>query len=337
MNISIERKRTDCSALPKGWQREEVLRKTGLSAGKVDVFYYSPTGKKFRSKPELVRYLGDSMDLSCFDFQQGQINTMLLCKTKKARAQFDYRGVRSDSSLVPPIRQTASIFKQPVTVYKTQESKVKTDLKQGTQEKPKQLFWEKRLENLTACDANGVIGTTTLPKYIKPLGPFTSDATTIQSLATALHVSSQPITGQTGSKQTIMENPGVFLNPEQPLIAAVTITKDDVRRQEERNLTACDANGVIGTTTLPKYIKPLGPFTSDATTIQSLATALHVSSQPITGQTGSKQTIMENPGVFLNPEQPLIAAVTITKDDVRRQEERVNRARQRLRAALAAA
>lgn len=57
-----------------------------------------------------------------------------------------HRGVRSDASLVPPIRQTASIFKQPVTVYKTQESKVKTDLKHGNQEKPKQLFWEKRLE-----------------------------------------------------------------------------------------------------------------------------------------------------------------------------------------------
>ncbi|XP_032514439.1 methyl-CpG-binding domain protein 2-like isoform X2 [Danaus plexippus] len=193
-------------------------------------------GKKCRSKSELVRYLGDSVNLSYFDYQQGQLNTMLLCKVKKqARAQYEYnRGFRSDASLVPPIRQTASIFKQPVTVYKTQESKVKTDLKQGTQEKPKQLFWEKRLEGLTACDANGVIGTTSLPKYIKPLGPYTSDATTIQSLATALHVSSQPITGQTGSKQTIMENPGVFLNPEQPLIAAVTITKDDLRRQEER-------------------------------------------------------------------------------------------------------
>lgn len=234
MNISIEKKRSDCSALPKGWQREEVIRKTGLSAGKVDVYYYSPTGKKFRSKAELVRYLGDSTDLSCFDFQQGQINTMLLCKAKKARAQFDYRGVRSDASLVPPIRQTASIFKQPVTVYKTQDSKVKTDLKHGTQEKPKQLFWEKRLEGLTACDANGVIGTTSLPKYVKPLGPFNTDATIIQSLATALHVSSQPIIGQNGPKLEILENPGVFLNPEQPLIAAVTITKDDVRRQEER-------------------------------------------------------------------------------------------------------
>lgn len=49
------------------------------------------------------------------------------------------RGVRNDASLVPPIRQTASIFKQPVTVYKTQEGKVKTDFKHGPQEKPKQV------------------------------------------------------------------------------------------------------------------------------------------------------------------------------------------------------
>lgn len=57
-----------------------------------------------------------------------------------------FRTVRSDASLVPPIRQTASIFKQPVTLIKNQEGKVKSDPKQGTQEKPKQLFWEKRLE-----------------------------------------------------------------------------------------------------------------------------------------------------------------------------------------------
>lgn len=51
---------------------------------------------------------------------------------------FFSRGVRNDASLVPPIRQTASIFKQPVTIYKTQEGKVK-DIKHGNQEKPKQV------------------------------------------------------------------------------------------------------------------------------------------------------------------------------------------------------
>lgn len=49
------------------------------------------------------------------------------------------RGIRSETALVPPIRQTASIFKQPVTVHKNQEGKVKTDFKHGKQEKPRQV------------------------------------------------------------------------------------------------------------------------------------------------------------------------------------------------------
>ena len=43
-------------------------------------------------------------------------------------------------NLVLPIRQTASIFKQPVTVIRTRpESKTRTDLKHGPQEPPKQV------------------------------------------------------------------------------------------------------------------------------------------------------------------------------------------------------
>jgi methyl-CpG-binding domain protein 2 len=104
---------------------------------------------------------------------------------------FSSRGVRADASLVPPIRQTASIFKQPVSIYKTQnEGSVKTELKHGTQEKPKQLFWEKRLEGLKACDGFGTeFGSIELPKGLKPVGPFVDQATLLQSVATSLHVS----------------------------------------------------------------------------------------------------------------------------------------------------
>lgn len=49
------------------------------------------------------------------------------------------RGIKNEGALVPPIRQTASIFKQPVTVHKNQEGKVKADFKHGRQEKPRQV------------------------------------------------------------------------------------------------------------------------------------------------------------------------------------------------------
>jgi len=64
MMAQVERKKFDCTVLPKGWVREEIIRQTGLSAGKVDVVYYSPSGKKFKTKPQLSRHLGDSFDLS---------------------------------------------------------------------------------------------------------------------------------------------------------------------------------------------------------------------------------------------------------------------------------
>ncbi|XP_043257840.1 methyl-CpG-binding domain protein 2 isoform X3 [Colletes gigas] len=160
---------------------------------------------------------------------QNQLST-----TGKVDVFYYSRGVRNDASLVPPIRQTASIFKQPVTIYKTQEGKVK-DIKLGNQEKPKQLFWEKRLEGLRACDPDGFeFDAMDLPKSLKPVGPYITDETLLQSVATALHVSSQPVTGQTGSKTALEKNPGVFLNPDQPLVQAVSIADEDIKRQEDR-------------------------------------------------------------------------------------------------------
>ncbi|XP_035732321.1 methyl-CpG-binding domain protein 2-like isoform X2 [Vespa mandarinia] len=157
-----------------------------------------------------------------------------LTSTGKVDVYYYSRGVRNDASLVPPIRQTASIFKQPVTIYKTQEGKVK-DLKHGNQEKPKQLFWEKRLEGLRACDPDGYeFDAMDLPKSLRPVGPYITEETLLQSVATALHVSSQPVTGQTGSKTALEKNPGVFLNPDQPLVQAVSIADEDIKRQEDR-------------------------------------------------------------------------------------------------------
>ena len=52
---------------------------------------------------------------------------------------FSIAGIRHDANLTLPIRQTASIFKQPVTVIKRQDSTTKTDLKHGPQDPPRQV------------------------------------------------------------------------------------------------------------------------------------------------------------------------------------------------------
>lgn len=43
----------------------------------------SPSGKKFRSKPQLARYLGNTVDLGCFDFRTGKMMPGKLQKNKQ--------------------------------------------------------------------------------------------------------------------------------------------------------------------------------------------------------------------------------------------------------------
>ncbi|CAD7685874.1 methyl-CpG-binding domain protein 3 isoform X1 [Vulpes vulpes] len=230
----MERKRWECPALPQGWEREEVPRRSGLSAGHRDVFYYSPSGKKFRSKPQLARYLGGSMDLSTFDFRTGK---MLMSKMNRSRQRVRYDSSnqvkgKPDLNTALPVRQTASIFKQPVTKITNHPSnKVKSDPQKAV-EQPRQLFWEKKLSGLNAFDiAEELVKTMDLPKGLQGVGPGCTDETLLSAIASALHTSTMPITGQLSA--AVEKNPGVWLNTAQPLCKAFMVTDEDIRKQEE--------------------------------------------------------------------------------------------------------
>uniref|UniRef100_A0A8D2Q3P5 Methyl-CpG binding domain protein 2 n=2 Tax=Varanus komodoensis TaxID=61221 RepID=A0A8D2Q3P5_VARKO len=228
-------KRVDCPALPPGWKKEEVIRKSGLSAGKSDVYYFSPSGKKFRSKPQLARYLGNTVDLSSFDFRTGKMMPSKLQKNKQRlrNDSLNQNKGKPDLNTTLPIRQTASIFKQPVTkVTNHPNNKVKSD-PQRVIEQPRQLFWEKRLQGLSASDVSEqIIKSMELPKGLQGVGPGNSDETLLSAVASALHTSSAPITGQLSA--AVEKNPAVWLNTSQPLCKAFIVTDEDIRKQEER-------------------------------------------------------------------------------------------------------
>lgn len=101
-------------------------------------------------------------------------------------------------------------------------------------------------------------------------------------------------------------------------------------------MNACDSEGnEFPEIDLPKQLQPVGPNIRDQTLFQSVATALHSSIHPVTGQTSAKASLTTNPGVYVNPDQPLLHACSITDEDIRKQEDRVNGLRKKLQEALA--
>ncbi|XP_023699597.1 methyl-CpG-binding domain protein 3 isoform X6 [Paramormyrops kingsleyae] len=213
-------------------EEEEEQRRGRGEAGRV--YSLCPAGKKFRSKPQLARYLGNSMDLSSFDFRTGK---MLMSKLNKNRQRVRYdnnnqtKG-KPDLNTSLPVRQTASIFKQPVTkVTNHPSNKVKTDPQKAI-DQPRQLFWEKKLSGLNAFDiAEELVKTMDLPKGLQGVGPGCTDKTLLSAIASALHTSAAPITGQLSA--AVEKNPGVWLNTSQPLCKAFIVTDEDIRKQEE--------------------------------------------------------------------------------------------------------
>uniref|UniRef100_A0A8C8JYV7 Methyl-CpG binding domain protein 3 n=1 Tax=Oncorhynchus tshawytscha TaxID=74940 RepID=A0A8C8JYV7_ONCTS len=95
--------------------------------------------------------------------------------------------VKPDLNTTLPVRQTASIFKQPVTkVTNHPSNKVKTDSHKAV-DQPRQLFWERKLSGLSAFEiAEELVKTMDLPRGLKGVGPLCSDKTLLSAISSAL-------------------------------------------------------------------------------------------------------------------------------------------------------
>lgn len=189
---------------------------------------------KHLNKPQIIHGLGNTDSDS-----SGHVGTgrLLHTKTQHCRQRNVYNTThlktRLDLNTTLPVRQTASIFKQPVTkVTKHPKNTVKTDPRKA-RDPPKQLFWEKKLSGLSAFNiTEELIQTMDLPKGLQGVGPARSDETLLSAIASALHSSGTPITGQLTA--AVEKNPGVWLNTTQPLCKAFVVTDEDIRKQENQ-------------------------------------------------------------------------------------------------------
>ena len=81
----------------------------------------------------------------------------------------------------------------------SEDNKVKVD-KNSTSEKPRQLYWEKRLSGLRPSYPKESFEPFELPQNFKPIGPGIVDDIALASITTSLHMNSGAITGQKTTK-----------------------------------------------------------------------------------------------------------------------------------------
>lgn len=107
------------------------------------------------------------------------------------------------------------------------------------QQPPFQLFWERRLQGLGTSDQEGTAHSPLdLPRGIKGISQDLTKDTLLRSVATALHVSQGPVVGQLHAKGQQDRHPAVYINPDQPLVQALVVTEEDIRKQEEQVVMA---------------------------------------------------------------------------------------------------
>ena len=126
------------------------------------------------------------------------------------------RGSENDYSLVGPIRQTVSIFKQPVTVYKEHKSKVRFELKHVSREKPLQLYWTRRLSSLNTVNVEeGGLNNRriSLPVKKSSMVPGITDHMLLASISTNLNIFKNSTMRQQENRSLVEKNPAAHVNP----------------------------------------------------------------------------------------------------------------------------
>ncbi|XP_065067496.1 methyl-CpG-binding domain protein 2-like [Rhopilema esculentum] len=231
-----------------------------------------PEGKKFRSRPQIAQYFGDTLDLTKFDFRTGRIDPNMKPKKRLRGIEVNYAKDFGRPTLISPRRLTKrSIEKRKIKlVSDTQDEAEPKELipevgedkgtvrltraqeraeaeielkKRRVREasssrelsKPKQLFWQRRLQGLRSVDpdTNKPSKPIKLQADLKSLTPGGDHETLVHSIVSYLH-NNVKVVGQNMSLNALKKNPGIWCNPEQPFCPPFFVSPEMIREQEKR-------------------------------------------------------------------------------------------------------
>lgn len=296
----------------------------------------SPCGKKFRSKPQIARFLGDNADLTPFDFSRaGTPGDGTQRRRARDRANTTKRLEPAPRSMMPlirplssnplratgPIRRTCGVIKLPVTwVSPPSDEELRSNLVVGH---PKatpspislvvQALWEKRLFGVKPCDhATG--------SEIPP------NKTTNGLVETSEVIKTTPLTPI--SKSQSPKNP----SPPQPLLSPTLHSPPPILPTSLLKTHAIPRPSPLPSAA-PVAAVPVSTGSSQPSHLQQNLILLPLQQQQQQGLPGTK---MAANGPTPHTAPPTVS-LTITDTEVKQQEERVRLLRQQLLAAQSSA
>jgi len=256
--------RVECEGLPKGWLFESVVRKSGQSAGKSDAYYFSPSGQKCRTKAQIAQLLPEGYCMDNLDFKTGKLvassnQNAAGQKRKRPDANFGRDFQISHPYLKSKRQMKKSKDISNVVVFRSQDltriegeekqpaiaprgsladieaKKRRAEILSQRMARPKQLFWQKRLQSIKASSSKTEENCeiVKLQNIVKDLFPGSNDQAMLNSIAYSLF-NKNKIQGQQMAPNDLRKNPGVWCNPEQPFCAPFTVSDDMMRAQEKK-------------------------------------------------------------------------------------------------------
>ncbi|XP_018617767.2 methyl-CpG-binding domain protein 4 [Scleropages formosus] len=133
------------TSMPEGWTKVVKQRKTGKTAGKLDVYIKSPQGRTFRSKAALQVFLQSNEDLGVrvedFDFTAAGSHAMVSQPERKARrlmclTDADVTAARTLPTSVKEEQEAAGIAILPPATSKTTRPKSRAGTRGKAQSNP---------------------------------------------------------------------------------------------------------------------------------------------------------------------------------------------------------
>ena len=294
----------------------------------------SPCGKKFRSKPQIARFLGEMADLTPFDFsragtpgdgtqrRRARDRTNTTKRLEPARMMPLVRPLSSNPlRATGPIRRTCGVIKLPVTwVAPPSDEELRSNLVAAN---PKavaspislvvQALWEKRLFGVKPCDHTG--------------SEIPASKTTNGLLETPEVIKTTPLTPISKSQSTRVPS------PPRPLLSPTLHSPPPIMPSSLLKPLAGPRPAPLPPTALPL---PSGPAPQPLAHphLQQNLVLLSLQQQ----QQGLGRTTLASNGPTPGPlTLPQTVSLTVTDNELKQQEERVRLLRQQLLAAQSSA